>query len=339
VRIAALASIALALATLTAVAHGAGSSNAGFRIFEVRIEGTGHRVLLKKMRGYGTDTPVDISRDGKRMLFVRGGGLPAGLYVANVDGSHPRRVASNNSIVNPVFSPDGRKAAFEGAFTCVEPDRCYDSDIWIVNTDGTRLRRVAKFATAPSWSADSKKLAWVGRWSITTEQGVIMVGRVPGQLREREITGGTRGRVEDRVVASWRQACVHGPRRPPSPHRQGVRRSAARRPRAVQRLRADLVAVRVEACVHEVGSERRVRRARRRSRAPLAIRRAQSALVAKRPLDRLPARRSVRAALRHPTDWARPPRGHPRAVRRQLRPGRLVSGQRAAHLLAPPLEG
>jgi hypothetical protein len=26
-------------------------------------------------------------------------------------------------------------------------------------------------------------------------------------------------------------------------------------------------------------------------------------------------------------------------VRRQLRPGRLVSGQRAAHLLAPPLEG
>jgi Tol biopolymer transport system component len=198
VRIAALAFIALALATLTAVAHGAGSSNAGFKIFEVRIDGTGHRVLLKKMGGYGNDTPVDISRDGKRMLFVRGGGLPAELYVANVDDSRAKRVASNNSILTPVFSPDGRKVAFEGSLTCVEPDRCYDSDVWSVNTDGTRLRRLAKFATAPSWSADSKKLAWVGNWSITTEQGVITVGSVTGQLREREISpvdGGDEWRI------------------------------------------------------------------------------------------------------------------------------------------------
>jgi Tol biopolymer transport system component len=188
VRIAALAVIALALATLTAVAHGAGSSNASFKIFEVRVDGTGHRVLLKKMGGYGSDTPVDISRDGKRMLFVRGGGLPVELYVANVDGSRARRVASNSSIVTPALSPDGRKVAFEGAFSCVEPDRCYDSDIWIVNTDGTRLRRVVKFATAPSWSADSKKLAWAGQWSITTGQGVLTVGTVSGQLRARAIS-------------------------------------------------------------------------------------------------------------------------------------------------------
>jgi dipeptidyl aminopeptidase/acylaminoacyl peptidase len=59
------------------------------------------------------------------------------------------------------WSPDGTRIAFGGY--CDEGRR--DPGVWVVNTDGTELRRIACRGAQPSWSPDGKSVAYTARSS------------------------------------------------------------------------------------------------------------------------------------------------------------------------------
>ena len=192
-RIAAVVIVALAVAGL---AQGA-TSDTRVKVFEIRIDGKGRRALL--------DNPNlnpdinDVSRDGKHILFLDALG---GLLVANIDGSHRKRIASvEDDITDPVFSPDGRKVAFQGSpfNDCNDPGRC--SRVWVVNSDGTGLRVFADEAVKPSFSPDSKKLAYLGRYVYDGQYGVLTVASVGGPRRAREF--GPESNVNERLRFVW----------------------------------------------------------------------------------------------------------------------------------------
>ena len=66
----------------------------------------------------------DVSRDGSRVTFMRGGGDVNGIWTINVDGSNERRVHGGGEIMRgPKWSPDGDWIVFSRNF---DTDKCYD---------------------------------------------------------------------------------------------------------------------------------------------------------------------------------------------------------------------
>ena len=95
------------------------------------------------------------SPDGRRIAFVSLRDGNSGIYVMNADGSGKRNLTRNRARDDyPTWSPDGRKIAFvRGRLrspTALErlrmptapPDRFYSYDLYVVNADGSGLRRL-----------------------------------------------------------------------------------------------------------------------------------------------------------------------------------------------------
>lgn len=83
--------------------------------------------------------------------------FPYDLYVANADGSDPKRITDNPKYdAEPVLSPDGKQVVFgsqrEGNF-----------DVYVMNIDGTNLRRLtnrAGYNGGPWFSPDGTRIVW-----------------------------------------------------------------------------------------------------------------------------------------------------------------------------------
>ncbi|HET9096624.1 MAG TPA: S9 family peptidase [Candidatus Baltobacteraceae bacterium] len=90
--------------------------------------------------------------------------LSALLFAAAVA---PRPVAAEDLyklvfVADPQISPDGSRVAFEARRMNGPKDR-YDTDLYIVRTDGTGLTRITRDGhdSGPAWSPDSRTLAFV----------------------------------------------------------------------------------------------------------------------------------------------------------------------------------
>lgn len=83
--------------------------------------------------------------------------FPYDIYVANPDGSDPKRITDNPKYdAEPVVSPDGKEIVFgshrEGNF-----------DIYVMNIDGTNARRLTDrtgYNGGPWFSPDGTKIVW-----------------------------------------------------------------------------------------------------------------------------------------------------------------------------------
>ena len=134
----------------------------------VRADGSGHSELPRNVPVAGAWSP-----DGQRIAFSRVSHSPAdirnptklGLWVVNADGSDARQVAPKATwgVPAPAWSPDGRRIAFrryDGRLF----ESAGNSDLFVVNADGSGLRRLTRGAANVrwfAWSPDGRTIAFL----------------------------------------------------------------------------------------------------------------------------------------------------------------------------------
>jgi TolB protein len=100
------------------------------------------------------------SPDGSKIVFAKTFApgrecftCDAGLFVMNVDGRHARRLTEGKD-TSPDWSPNGKRIAFQRTIGGT-------TQIWVIDTDGTGLRRITHLQRGgwfPSWSPDSSQV-------------------------------------------------------------------------------------------------------------------------------------------------------------------------------------
>jgi Tol biopolymer transport system component len=115
------------------------------------------------------------SPDGRQIAFASNSDHSASLYIMNADGSNPTKLIDAKDlsmnrqatpdwqlgIGGPVWSPDGRKIAFDASHTI--GGTLSIVDMYVIDADGSNLITPAgrpAFDSGPAWSPDSQKIAF-----------------------------------------------------------------------------------------------------------------------------------------------------------------------------------
>ena len=117
------------------------------------IGGTGERLLTDN---FDEELHPAWSPDGTRVAFVSDRAGSYDIFVVDADGSDPVQITDDDFRESrPAWSPDG---SWE------------DSDIWVMDADGTDRRLLLERATRPEWSPDGGRITFMsdrdGDWEI-----------------------------------------------------------------------------------------------------------------------------------------------------------------------------
>lgn len=118
---------------------------------------------LAKVTELGTGVgSASWSPDGRTMVWDRDGTGDRGIFAKGPDEAEPRRLTQSKGFkYAPRWSPDGRKIAF---YATPASALDHNSDIWVMNADGTGETRLTDHPAqdiSPAWSPDSKRIAFV----------------------------------------------------------------------------------------------------------------------------------------------------------------------------------
>jgi dipeptidyl aminopeptidase/acylaminoacyl peptidase len=172
-----------------------------------RYEWASNQTLLEVVRDgvrvLGCDIPgyLSWSPDGSRLAYACMFGR-RGIHTIRHDGTGRRLIPTHTvRAFSPTWSPDGKRIAFS---TGQIPRRADGSHVYVVNVDGTHLRRLAAGAL-PEWSPDGKTIAYV---ALGCNRAAQWGGRIrlvtPGG---RDVTPASRGcrgiGPPDAQIAAW----------------------------------------------------------------------------------------------------------------------------------------
>ena len=126
-------------------------------VLVIGVDGTGERYLAE---GSG---PV-WSPDGMEIAFTRAVDGGDDLFVMNSDGSDRRQLThADGNDRNPAWSPDGERIAFDSERDADLSEETPDSDIYVMNADGSDRRRLTDGGVRnyrPVWSPDGVRIAY-----------------------------------------------------------------------------------------------------------------------------------------------------------------------------------
>jgi Tol biopolymer transport system component len=101
-----------------------------------------------------------VSPDGTKITFCSlRDDQDSQIYVANADGTGEKRITrvTTGDSCGPVWSHDGKKIAFY-SFALPHPSR--NPAVWVMDPDGSNMKRIVEHGLSPSWSPDDKQMAF-----------------------------------------------------------------------------------------------------------------------------------------------------------------------------------
>jgi Tol biopolymer transport system component len=101
-----------------------------------------------------------VSPDGTKIAFCSlRDDQYSQIYTVNSDGSEEKRITkvTTGDSCGPVWSHDGKKIAFY-SFALPHPSR--NPAIWVMDPDGSNLKRLAEHGLSPTWSPDDRQIAF-----------------------------------------------------------------------------------------------------------------------------------------------------------------------------------
>jgi TolB protein len=106
-------------------------------------------------------TGIAFSPDGKRIAYALAEGESTQLYVANADGSSPKRITDTPYGINssPTWSPDSKRIAFVS-------NRGGSPQIYVMSADGASPRRITfqgNYNQTPDWSPRGDLITFTAR--------------------------------------------------------------------------------------------------------------------------------------------------------------------------------
>ena len=117
------------------------------------------------------------SPDGRRLAFDSDRQGERAVYIADVDGTHIRRVSGAGYAAVPTWSPEGDRLAFIRA----EPGQPKVWNLWLRTNSSGELRRLTRFGYGQTWGA-----SWLpdGRSVVFShEDRIVLQSLVDGHVR------------------------------------------------------------------------------------------------------------------------------------------------------------
>jgi Tol biopolymer transport system component/DNA-binding winged helix-turn-helix (wHTH) protein len=134
----------------------------GREIYVMDADGSNVRRLTHNL---ADDVNPGWSPDGRRILFDSDRDGNQEVYVMDADGGNQIRLTRNNAAdTTPSWSPDGSLIAFASNRDTGPPYNPYNLDIYLMNADGSNVRRIvddAEYDVGPQWSPDGRKILFI----------------------------------------------------------------------------------------------------------------------------------------------------------------------------------
>lgn len=130
-----------------------------------------------------------FSPDGRRLVFASTRSGTEELWIADVDGSNPRKMTSMGGplCANPQWSPDGRQVLFNSV-------RAGSSDLYLLDPETASLRRLTSdpgWEDQPRWSRDGRWIYFSARAEGQSRNEIWKIAPDGGQAAQVTTNGGT----------------------------------------------------------------------------------------------------------------------------------------------------